>query len=152
MDADESIVYTGRGSSKNEFLINLFLQNEKEEEEMFKYFNLNEVNFQFKIDSLAKEREHIYNEFSKNKENITEGFQKLTSTAIHYPLYRLKEIYPYYYKKAHNLKEFPIVNNDFYNFRNDVNLNEADLVSFYPYQNYVVSYSKTDWINHVCTC
>ena len=58
---------------------------------MFKYFNLNEVNFQFKIDSLAKEREYIYNEFSKNKENITDGFQKLTSTAIHYPLYRLKE-------------------------------------------------------------
>ena len=30
-DFDESIVFSGLGSSKNEFLINLFLQNEKEE-------------------------------------------------------------------------------------------------------------------------
>ena len=28
-DFDESLVFTGKGSSKNEFLINLFLQNEK---------------------------------------------------------------------------------------------------------------------------
>jgi hypothetical protein len=139
-DFDESIVYTGRGSSKNEFLINLFLQNEKEEGEMFKYFNLNEVDFQFKIDSLAKERESIYKEFSANKENITEGFQKLTSTAIHYPLYRLKEIYPYYHKKAHKLKKFPTISDDFYDFRKDINLNEVDFLSFYPYRNYVVNY------------
>ena len=89
---------------------------------------------------MATDKSLVYNEFSKAEENISAGFEKLTNSAIHYPLYRLKEIYPYYYKKAHNLKEFPIVNNDFYNFRNDVNLNEADLVSFYPYQNYVVSY------------
>lgn len=139
-DFDESIVYSGRGSSKNEFLINLFLQNEKEEEEMFKYFNLNEVNFQYKIDSLAKERENIYKEFSINKENITDGFEKLTSTAIHYPLYRLKEIYPYYYKKAHKLKKFPKVSNDFYEFRNNINLNEVNFLSFYPYRNYVINY------------
>jgi len=139
-DFDESIVFSGKGGSKNEFLINLFLQNEKEDMAMYQYFSLNEINFSAKIDSLMQERNSIYNEFSKAEENISAGFEKLTNSAIHYPLYRLKEIYPYYYKKAHNLKEFPIVNNDFYNFRNDVNLNEADLVSFYPYQNYVVSY------------
>lgn len=139
-DFDESIVYTGKGSSKNEFLINLFLQNEKEEEEMYKYFNLNETKFQFKIDSLAKEREAIYNDFSRNKENITEGFQKLTSAAIHYPLYRLKEIYPYYYKKSHKLEKFPEVSDNFYKFRNNINLNEDNFLSFYPYRNYVVNY------------
>jgi len=139
-DFDESIVYTGKGSSKNEFLINLFLQNEKEEKEMYKYFNLNEVNFQFKIDSLAQERENIYNEFSNNKENITQGFQKLTSTAIHYPLFRLKEIYPYYHKKVHKLNKFPNVSDNFYKFRKDISLNESDFLSFYPYRNYVINY------------
>ena len=139
-DFDESLVFNGKGSSKNEFLINLFLQNEKEEQAMYQYFNLNEKDFQFKIDSLAVERENIYNDFSQNEVNITEGFKKLTNTAIHFPLYRLKEIYPYYYKKAHNLSKFPEISKDFYNFRNNINLNENNLLSFYPYRNYVINY------------
>ncbi|MGV6846346.1 MAG: hypothetical protein ACWA42_09515, partial [Lutibacter sp.] len=39
---DESLVFTGKGSAKNEFLINLFLQNEKEDELMYRFFNLSE--------------------------------------------------------------------------------------------------------------
>ncbi|SNR32136.1 hypothetical protein [Lutibacter flavus] len=139
-DFDESIVYSGNGSSKNEFLINLFLQNEKEEKAMYKYFSLNEKDFQFKIDSLALERENIYNEFTTNQLNVSDGFKKLTNTAIHYPLYRLKEIYPYYYKKAHKLSKFPKVSENFYNYRKSINLNEDNLLSFYPYRNYVINY------------
>lgn len=139
-DFDESLVYSGKGSAKNEFLINLFLQNEKEEKSMYQYFSLGESDFQRKIDSLANERVSIYNEFSTTEVEISEGFKKLTSTAIHYPLYRLKEVYPYYYKRFHKLDEFPKVSDNFYDFRKKISLNEENLVSFYPYQNYVVSY------------
>ena len=139
-DFDESIVFSGKGSSKNEFLINLFLQNEKEDNAMYHYFSLKEQDFNTKIDSLEKERLSIYKEFSKNEKNISKGFNKLTNTAIHYPLYRLKEVYPYYYQKAHHLNSFPGLSSKFYNFRNKVNLEEQDLVSFYPYQNYIVSF------------
>ena len=59
-DFDESLVFSGKGSDKNEFLINLFLQNEKEEENMYQYFNLNENDFQHKIDSLSNERFEIF--------------------------------------------------------------------------------------------
>lgn len=139
-DFDESLVYSGKGNTKNEFLINLFLQNEKEEKSMYQYFSLNESDFQRKIDSLSNEREGIYNDFSATESEISEGFKKLTSTAIHYPLFRLKEMYPYYYKKFHKLNKFPIISDAFYSYRNTISLNEEDLVSFYPYQNYVVSY------------
>jgi len=139
-DFDKSLVYSGKGSAKNEFLINLFLQNIKEEREIYQYFSLNESEFQRKIDSLSNERVAIYNDFSTTEAEISEGFKKLTSTAIHYPLYRLKEMYPYYYKRFHKLAKFPIISNDFYNFRNNISLNEENLTSFYPYQNYVISY------------
>ncbi|WP_298263048.1 hypothetical protein [uncultured Lutibacter sp.] len=139
-DFDESLVFTGKGSSKNEFLINLFLQNEKEEKAMYKYFNLTEAEFQTKIDSLANERVSIYNEFAAAEESVSEGFNQLTNSAIHFPLYRLKEMYPYYYKKMNKLTKYPKVSGSFYNYRSQINLNEENLVSFYPYQNYVVSY------------
>jgi len=139
-DFDESLVFSGKGAAKNEFLINLFLQNEKEDKEMQQYFNLGELEFQTKIDSLAKEKTLIFNEFSSHEINVSEGFKKLTSVAIHFPLYRLKETYPYFYKRAHNLDKFPIISDNFYNYRASINLNEEHLVSFYPYQNYIVSY------------
>jgi len=139
-DFDRSLVFSGKGSAKNEFLINLFLQNEKEENLMYQNFDLNEQAFQAKIDSLSKDRFAIYNDFFANEGPVSKGFKKLANTAIHFPLYRLKEIYPIFYKGVNNLEEFPKVSDSFYDFRNELSLNEENLVSFYPYQNYVVSY------------
>lgn len=140
-DFDESLVFSGRGSAKNEFLINLFLQNEKEEESMYKYFDLDEKEFEFKIDSLSKERHTIFTEFTNEQEQeVSDGFKKLTSVAINFPLFRLKEMYPLFYKKAHKHKKLPTVSNEFYDFRKNINLNEENLIPFYPYQNYVVNY------------
>ncbi|MDP2069634.1 MAG: hypothetical protein Q8K04_11815 [Lutibacter sp.] len=139
-DFDQSLVFSGKGSAKNEFLINLFLQNEKEENMMYQNFDLNEQDFHAKIDSLSKDRFAIYNDFFANEGKVSKGFKKLANTAIYFPLYRLKEIYPIFYKGVYNLEEFPEVSDTFYDFRNKLSLNEENLVSFYPYQNYVVSY------------
>ncbi|SNR32067.1 hypothetical protein SAMN06265371_101222 [Lutibacter agarilyticus] len=139
-DFDESLVYSGKGASKNDFLINLFLQNEKEEKAMYSYFNLDEPKFEAKLDSLANKRISIYNSFTSNELLVSEEFIDLIDIAIYYPLYRLKEVYPYYYKKAHQLTNLPSISNDFYSFRAEISLNEEQFLSFYPYQNYVVSY------------
>lgn len=138
---DESLVFTGKGSAKNEFLINLFLQNEKEDELMYRFFNLSENKFENKIDSIAEKRNAIYSNFKKNQPSkLSNNFNKLAQAAINYPLFRIKEIYPYYYRLAHNSKQFPSLNKSFYAYRNNIDLNEASLISFYPYQNYVMSY------------
>lgn len=139
-DFDQSLVFSGKGSAKNEFLINLFLHNEKDERMMYHYFDLNEQDFQAKIDSLSKERFAVYNDFFTNEVAVSKGFEKFTNTAIQFPLYRLKEVYPYYHKGVYNLEQSPKVSDTFYDFRNSISLNEENLVAFYPYQNYVVSY------------
>ncbi|MFZ2285272.1 MAG: hypothetical protein WAV86_15505 [Lutibacter sp.] len=137
---DQSLVFSGKGSAKNEFLINLYLQNEKEERMMYHNFDLNEQEFQAKIDSLSKERIAVYNDFFANEVTVSKGFEEFTNTAIQFPLYRLKEVYPYFHKGVYNLEEFPDVSETFYDFRKNISLNEEQLVTFYPYQNYVVSY------------
>ncbi len=139
-DFDESIVFSGLGSSKNEFLINLFLQNEKEEKEMYNFLKLEEEYFEHKLNLLISERNLMFEQFLETQSALSEGFKKLTNAAIRYPLYRLKEIYPYYYRKAHKMAYFPKVSEKFYSFRNSVNLNEEDLVAFYSYQNYIISH------------
>lgn len=139
-DFDESVVFSGKGSEKNEFLINTFIQSEKEEKQLFHYFKLEENEFSEKLDSLTKERLQLLNDFEVSEGAVSDNFEKLIKTAINYPVYRLKEIYPYFYRKAHNLNEYPAVSEDFYSFRDDIDLNNTDLISFYPYQNYVISY------------
>ena len=139
-DFDHSLVFNGKGSAKNEFLLNLFLQNEKEERMMYAHFDLNEKDFQTKIDSLSKERVAVYKEFLTNEGAVSKGFEKFINVAIQFPLYQLKEIYPYYHKDINNLGRYPEVSKAFYDFRKTISLNEENLVSFYPYQNYVVSY------------
>jgi thiol-disulfide isomerase/thioredoxin len=140
-DFDESLVFSGKGSSKNEFLINLFLQNEKDNKEMLRYFKLGQNEFQQKIDSLAQKRKENFKTFlALEKDEIHTNYKKLINAAIHYPLYSLKEIYPYYNKIVTNKNEFPTINPNFYKFRDSVNLNDESLISFYPYQNYIVSY------------
>ncbi|MDO9595661.1 MAG: hypothetical protein Q7J19_11765, partial [Lutibacter sp.] len=86
-DFDQSLVFSGKGSAKNEFLINLFLQNEKEENMMYQNFDLNEQDFHAKIDSLSKDRFAIYNDFFSNEGQVSKGFKKLANTAIYFPLY-----------------------------------------------------------------
>lgn len=139
-DFDKSLVFSGKGSTKNEFLINLFLENGKEEIMMYHYFDLNEQDFEAKIDSLSKERFAVYNDFFANEAAMSKEFKEFTNTAIQFPLYRLKEVYPYYHKGVLGLKQFSEVSDTFYDFRKSISLNEENLVSFYPYQNYVVSY------------
>ena len=139
-DFDESLVFSGKGSGKNEFLINLFLQNEKDEKAMNKFFKLKEHDFVNKIDSLVNERMGLYNEFSSNHAVFPAGFKQLVDAAIYLPLYRLKEVYPMYHKRSHNLKEFPELSDSFYSHRENVQLDNTPLVSFYPYQNYVINY------------
>ena len=139
-DFDESLVFSGKGSPKNEFLINLFLQNEKEEKIMHDFFYLNEDDFQKKIETFVVKKTLLFEELSKQELNLTDGFKKLTNVAIHFPLYRLKEIYPLFHKRANKLNSFPTISDKFYAFRSEINLNEDNLVAFYPYQNYVISY------------
>lgn len=139
-DFDESLVFSGRGSRKNEFLINVYLQNEKDEKNKFQYLNLNERDFQSKIDTILKQRKTNYQHFTDSETELSKGFDKVAKTAISYPLYRLKEIYPLYHKKGHQLDEFPHLSSNFYNYRNNIDLNDESLIAYHPYQNYVISY------------
>lgn len=138
-DFDESLVFSGKGSSKNEFLINLFLQNEMEEKAMSDFYRLEEEPFQEELDSLLNVRLNLYNEFTQNEESITEGFDKLINVAIHFTLYRLKEIYPLYHKWDLKKDYFPDISEEFYSFRKSIDLNDENLTSYYPYRNYIIS-------------
>ena len=138
-DFDESIVFTGRGAEKNNFLINLFLINELEDINFYPFYRLDSKTFSQKIDSAITSKEKLFTKFKKSNQNISEEFLNLANAIIYLPSFRKKENYAYGHKKLMNLPNYPELDTQFYEYRNKINLNDSTLIQYHSYQNYLNS-------------
>ncbi|HIP49507.1 MAG TPA: hypothetical protein EYG92_11160 [Lutibacter sp.] len=138
-DFDETIVFEGKGAAKNELLINLFLENEKEAKNFYSYFSLEENEFLEKINLAYNRQKEQLNSLLNSESGLSKEFYHIANAAIDYPLYSLKELYPYYHKKSLPNDLF-IVSDDFYKYRKKINLNDTLLLDFHPYRSFVTTY------------
>ncbi|MCF6296161.1 MAG: peroxiredoxin family protein [Flavobacteriaceae bacterium] len=136
VDFDESLVFTGRGSKKNNYLIDLYLSLDSEDKMMYKFSKLAPEQFQNKIDSL---RQNKYNNLEVYDENYpnTELFNKVAKASIDFSYYAQKELYPFRYYGNYKLIEHNSLPKDFYAFRETINYNDEELKDFYPYYNFL---------------
>ncbi|PCH78398.1 MAG: hypothetical protein COB98_00415 [Flavobacteriaceae bacterium] len=139
-DFDENLVFSGRGSEKNEFLVNALLNIENDEKIIGSYYRFEEEEFSTKLDSMLQLREAMLSQFKSSVEDISVGFIHLAEASIKFPFLRRKEAYSYFHKHALKLNDFPTLSEHFYDYRKHVNLNDTALFSFYPYTNYVTNY------------
>ena len=132
LDFDESLVYTGEGAKKNNYLINEFLQNEIDEKQVFKLCQLDPIAFEKQIEAIRYRKSERLRNFKK-KYSTSALFGKIAQSNIDYSYYASKEIYPfvnYSFNKRHVLNSLP---KDFYSYRTTINYNN---VSFNEYLNY----------------
>jgi len=139
-DFDESLVFSGKGAGSNNFLMNLFLNNEKEDKLFRGFYKLPSKEFDAKIDSVLQVKNTMYKQFKTNTKEQSAFFNKLITVAITYPLFRKKEDYPVYHKHLLKSKDYPKIDPKFYAFRKNINLNDSSLVYFSPFRNYVTSF------------
>ncbi|MCF6212407.1 MAG: hypothetical protein L3J45_00110 [Flavobacteriaceae bacterium] len=139
-DFDESLVFSGKGAERNNFLMNLFLKNEKEDKLFEPFFNLNPKAFEAKIDSVYKQKITLFKQFKANTTETSAYYKKLVNVAISYPLYRKKENYQFYDKQKLKSNNNPKPDSTFYAYRDKINLNDNSLIYFYPYRNYIFSF------------
>ncbi len=139
-DFDESLVFSGKGAEKNNFLITMYLQNEKDGNNFSESYNLNSVDFEQRIASMQAINLMIYNQFVNSGVEQSEQFKDLAYVAVNYPINRRKEIYPYVHKNRLQLDSFPKVSDNYYDFRKKNNLNNRQLITYAPYTNYVSSF------------
>ncbi len=136
-DFDESLVFSGKGAERNNFLIQLFLENESQEKLYFDYFSLNEALFIKKTDSLIKLKTIQFNQFKDGTIKQSKEYFDLIYTAIYFPVFSNKEKYPIHYKHIHHLKKLPTLSKDFYKHRKNINLNHNLFTNYYTYKNYL---------------
>ncbi|WP_196892910.1 TlpA family protein disulfide reductase [Aureivirga marina] len=144
---DKSLVYTGKGSSKNEFLINALINDEKDYKNLYPYFHLNSKQFAKKVDSIVNRNNKNYEIFITQNPDVSPLFLRYAKAAISYPPARVKEIYPLLHKKRLRLDNFETIQDDFYAFRSELNINDSFLNDFYPFTNYVVTHLYNEAYN-----
>ena len=130
-DFDESLIFSGKGSGKNNYLINLYLDQERTEKGFKNNYKLDEASFTKVIDEGIKKQLELYNQFlSTEEEAPSPFFDKLVKTGIYVPFYFYKERYAYNHKRAMGLKQIPELSNDFYDYRKLIELNDESLLDY----------------------
>jgi len=127
LDFDESLVYTGIGSSKNNFLMDVFLKTEKDEIKINSNINLNFKDFKNLVDSLYNKQIDSYNEFKESKK-LSLKSKTIIKNAILYPY--ISKFHSYIIRN--NVLDKKQINL-FHNYYDKISYNLDELAFFKPY-------------------
>jgi len=133
---DESLVFSGSNEEVNNFLLEMFLNYEDEEQLVYSYYELDPLAFSGKIDSLRLQKTEELKALTIG-ENISENAFKMAKASIDYNSYIYKEKYPFIHKKRASEEVIHKLDSNFYNYRKTLDINLKELTYFRPYYNYV---------------
>jgi len=140
-DFDESLIFSGKGSAKNNYLINLYLQQERTGKDFKPNYKLDEKEFTQVIEAGIQKQLDIYNQFLANEEEAPSAFfDKLAKTGIYYPYYYFKEHYAYGHQRALGEQDTQVLSDDFYSYRKNIELNDASLTDYGPNLAFINTY------------
>ena len=134
---DESLVFSGSNEDLNNFLLELFLSAEEEDDAMYsKFYELEPDDFLNKIKALRNEKITRLDEI-KNEVTLSDGGYALALGSIDYTYNRYKEIYPFQHKRKtteeimHRLPEY------FYEYRKNLDYNNHNLTYLRAYYDFM---------------
>ncbi|MDC8004917.1 thioredoxin-like domain-containing protein [Aureisphaera galaxeae] len=136
LEFDESLSFTGKGSHRNNFLMDLFLLNEEVDDSLPKYYTLTPEDFESKIDSIKDSRYELFDEYLESK-NASRGFKEVAEAGINYGLYAKKELYVSANSRKKVYNENIEIPESFLGFRKEVEYGNEHLRSYYPYYRFL---------------
>ena len=133
-DFNASLVFSGLGSAKNNFLMDTYLAIENEIGYLSSKYASNSTMFSSIIDSLLLEKSQSWRNFSQQSQ-LSPLAMKVTQAAYIYPYANRLERYALIRGKA-AVKADSL----YFNYRKFLNFAEPDLAFFEPYITYLMSY------------
>ncbi|WP_143099946.1 transaldolase [Robiginitalea myxolifaciens] len=134
---DESLVFSGQGEQINNYLIDLFLQDEREEEIVRRDFvKLEPIAFGEKLDSIRDLKNRELAELNADGELSPEA-SEMASSCISYQDFYYREGYPFWHRSVSGDKMLHELPEDFYAYRSAVNYENAKLTYLRPYYDFM---------------
>ena len=134
-DFKESLSFSGKGSSKNNFLVDMSNLNDYENDFLSQIYNQESSDYKFAIDSLMDEKKVIWEHFNKSVNQKTLG-RNITKASIKYNYYNKLERYALLKGRKWSKDE----REEYFSYRDEVNLNDSELSLFEPYVTYLMNY------------
>ncbi|MUP46275.1 hypothetical protein E0K83_11025 [Gramella sp. BOM4] len=146
MSFDESLNFSGDGAEKSNFLLDMFLNNQKNNDLILTYHKIAPEKFAAITDSIRNERLQRLDKL-KEKNKFSEDFLEIARASINYEYYDLRERYTFLIKKYYSdiAEEIP---EDFNAYRDEINFNNHKLQDYYVYTNLIDDYLRTKSIEH----
>lgn len=135
-DFDGSVVFCGRGDQKNNFLMEMYLKNEKDRNKMFEFFDDNFEDFSKEIDSSYAKSTAFYNR-KKTDIKWNDNFDVFAKATLDFNYYSKKELYPLVHKIRTGEDMIEKLPSNYYDYRKNINFNNAALSNFAPYVMYL---------------
>ena len=134
-DFKESLSFSGRGSSKNNFLVDMSNLNDYENDFLSQIYNQESSNYKIVIDSLMDEKKDIWELFNKSVNQRNLG-RNITKASIKYNYYNKLERYALLRGREWSKEE----REEFFSYRDEVDLNDSELSLFEPYVTYLMNF------------
>lgn len=140
-DFDESLAFSGKGAEKSNYLNEMYLQNQANNEFILRCYDLKPLEFAAKSDSIRESRIEQLKDLSR-KNNFSEEFLSIAKASINYEFYDLRERYAYFIRRnaKEEIKEIP---EDFHSYRKEISFNDEELEDYYVYLNLIDDYLRT---------
>ncbi|MGM0390650.1 MAG: TlpA family protein disulfide reductase [Bacteroidota bacterium] len=137
---DESINFSGKGADKSNFITNIYLLNQKNNDLILSYYKVEPYEFARKTDSIREMRLQELDKL-KLKREFSEEFYQLAKTSIDYEYYDLRERYALLIHKYQReyIDKIPI---DFNEYRKNINFNDEQFQDYYVYLNLIDDYIR----------
>ena len=137
MDFDESLVFTGEGAKKNNYLISVFLENQVDNKKFMKMmWDMEPTKFETILNQNRDKKLSDLSTFISQK-NYSELFKTIAESNINYNYYYNKELYPFGYFGYNNLIHYKDLPENFYDFRSKVDYNNENLSGVIPYYKFL---------------
>jgi len=151
LEFDESLSFSGKGSERSRFLIDLFLQWEEENQGFIHHYQKEPKDFEILLDSIHQVRIKKLDKFYNKYKDVSENFKEIAEASVYFDNYQRKESYPFsHYKKNDKLTFIEELPSDFYSFRESINLNNENLQYLYTYQRYTNAYLDHEAYKEYC--
>lgn len=135
-DFDESLVFTGDGATKNNYLIKTFLTFEKQNRQLVKHAKMEPEAFNVFVKERQNRQMKEFQEFLMDRDE-SDLFKSIIEGHINYSAYADKEIYPFAYFGYNRLIHVQDLPEDFYDYRADIDYNDKHLFHFWAYDRFL---------------
>lgn len=143
---DESLNFSGEGAEESNFLLDMFLNNQENNDLVLTYYKMKPEEFAQASDSIRESRrEYLKKLQSKNK--FSDEFLEIAHKIIDYEYYDLRERYSFLIEKYYPqvAETIPETFND---YRQKINFNDRQLQDYYVYTNLIDDYLRTKSIEY----